>query len=49
MEQLVRVRDNDFEELDQYLDMGYKIKQISACMTNSSFYRTVCYVALSTE
>ena len=49
MEQLVRVRDNDFDELDQYLSMGYKIKQISACMTDSSFYHTVCYVVLSTE
>lgn len=49
MERLVRVWDHDFKELDQYLSMGYKIKQISACMTDSSIHHSICYVALSTE
>ena len=49
MEMLVRVWDDDFKELDEYLNIGYKIKQISACMTDSSIHHSICYVALSTE
>ena len=46
-EKLIRVIDNDFNELESYLVNGWKIKTLSSCRIDSRLHYSVCYVAIS--
>ena len=49
-ETIIRVKNNDFKEVESYLKGGYKIKHISACCGpewGRDSTATYCYVVLS--
>ena len=46
MQKLIKVIDKNTKELDEYLNNGWYIKEISACSCKSSFYYSMCYVVI---
>lgn len=46
MQKLIKVIDENTKELDEYLNSGWYIKEISACSCESNFYYSACYVVI---
>ena len=49
MDKLIRVIDEDTSELDEYLNKGYKIKNLFPCGSSLSTIDRVCYVVITKE
>lgn len=49
MDKLIRVIDEDTSELDEYLNKGYKIKNLVTCVSSLSTIDMVCYVVITKE
>ena len=49
MEKLVRVVNNNFDVVNEYLKEGFYVKKISACTGGSVSIDTFCYVVLSDD
>ena len=46
MQKIIRIVDNNTDTLDTYLNHGWEVKQMSACMINRSLNDTACYVLI---
>lgn len=49
MEKVLFVKENDFKELNKYLENGWTVKMISAVSSNNAVYDCYAYVVIEKE